>query len=72
MFYEAALKAGVKVQLGSEVVHVHTKGNAHVTLKTGETIGADVIVGADGMLGLTRRMLHDNPEGTRSSVNMYV
>jgi salicylate hydroxylase len=54
--YEEAIIQGVKFRLETTVDSIDPK---HGTIKTGsgETVQADVIIGADGIAGLTRRIL---------------
>ena len=47
VLYEAAVERGVTIRLGCPVVSVD-EATASVTLKSGEVIRADLIVGADG------------------------
>ncbi|KAI0755259.1 FAD/NAD-P-binding domain-containing protein [Daedaleopsis nitida] len=56
ILYDAATAQGAQVRFGAEVADVDVEEN-EVTLACGETISADVIVGADGEYGLTRAAL---------------
>lgn len=49
MLYQAALDKGATIRLGCQVVSVDEQ-TPSVTLKSGEVVHGDVIIGADGML----------------------
>ena len=48
MLYEAAVKAGVEVRLGSRIKEIDANLPA-ITFMSGEKIKGDIIIGADGM-----------------------
>ena len=54
MMYDLVEEAGIKVDFGSEVTDIDTEAPA-VSLADGRCINADLIVGADGPLGITRQ-----------------
>ena len=58
--YQAAIAAGVELRFGAEVDHVDFE-RTEVRLKTGETMSADVIVGADGLWSTSRDRLLGSP-----------
>lgn len=60
MLYDLALSAGAKVDFGVDVVSV-TAGDPKpiVTLGTGQTITADIVIGADGPFSIVRRTAID-------------
>ena len=72
LLYDAAISQGAKVFLGSPVASVDTSVPS-VTLVTGETLKADVVVGADGIRSKTRAaiLLDGNPSPNASSNCSY-
>ncbi|THG93332.1 hypothetical protein EW026_g7877 [Hermanssonia centrifuga] len=58
LLHTLAIAAGAKIQFGATVTSV-TPGDPKplVTLATGETLMADVIIGADGSTSMVRRMV---------------
>ncbi|KAG2114824.1 hypothetical protein DEU56DRAFT_841667 [Suillus clintonianus] len=56
VLYEAAIAAGAQVRAGATVVSV-SGDRPHVTLSTGETLLADVIIGADGRSSLVQQAI---------------
>jgi len=56
ILYDAAIAAGAEVRAGTKVVSVSGKG-PHVTLTTGETLLADVIIGADGRSSVVQQAI---------------
>lgn len=56
VLYDAAIAAGAEVRAGVTVVSVSGDG-PHVTLTTGETLLADVIVGADGRSSVVQQAI---------------
>ncbi|KAG0705834.1 hypothetical protein DFH29DRAFT_872791 [Suillus ampliporus] len=56
VLYEAAIAAGAEVRAGATVASVSGDG-PHVTLTTGETLLADVIVGADGRSSIVQQAI---------------
>ena len=61
LLYELVLETGVDVEFGSEVVKVDA-WHPSVSLSTGEVIYGDVIVGADGAFGITRKSITGESE----------
>ena len=55
------LEAGVDVEFGSEVVKIEP-WHPFVTLSTGGVVYGDVIIGADGASGITRRVVAGGSE----------
>jgi salicylate hydroxylase len=56
--HEAAIAAGAEVRLGVSVVSVDGNGDSpHVKLATGETLMADVVVGADGCSSIVQKAI---------------
>lgn len=56
VLYNAAIAAGAEVRTGTTVTSVSGKG-PHVTLASGETLLADVIVGADGCSSVVQQAI---------------
>lgn len=54
MMYDLVEKAGIKVEFGSEVTGIDVEAPA-VSLADGRWINVDLIIGADGPLGVTRQ-----------------
>jgi salicylate hydroxylase len=54
--YDHALEAGVKFRANCRVVAIDPK-NRRVTLQSGEVLKADVIIGADGWAGCSRKVI---------------
>jgi salicylate hydroxylase len=66
--HEAAIAAGAEVRPGVHVVSVSSDGDyPHVTLATGETVMADVIVGADGRSSIVQQAIVGNDVFASSS-----
>lgn len=59
LLLKLAIDAGVQVDFNAEVVGVDPSQPC-VTLTTGEKIGADIIVGADGSFSAIRRIIMDD------------
>ncbi|OAX34598.1 FAD/NAD(P)-binding domain-containing protein [Rhizopogon vinicolor AM-OR11-026] len=58
VLHDAAIAAGAEVRLGVSVVSVNSDDDGpHVTLTTGETLMADVIVGADGRSSIVQQAI---------------
>ena len=53
ILYDAATRAGAEVEFNAEVVDLDTE-EREVTLSSGTTLSADVLVGADGEYGPCR------------------
>ncbi|EIW63927.1 FAD/NAD-P-binding domain-containing protein [Trametes versicolor FP-101664 SS1] len=71
VLYDAAIAAGIEVRFAAEVTEISRTSPA-VTLSTGETLSADVIVGADGEFGLARKVVAgDRAKGTRVGKAIY-
>lgn len=63
MLYEVGISKGVEVRFGAEVMHVDPE-QAKITLASGDVITGDVIVGADGEFGVSRKTVLEEEEGT--------
>ncbi|KAF8650592.1 hypothetical protein AX16_005177 [Volvariella volvacea WC 439] len=70
LLYDVAIDFGVKVRFGACVVAVDPD-EPSATLATQEVINADVIIGADGVRGVCRRLLTPRPAGRLGTLNMY-
>ena len=74
MLYEVALSCGAQIRLSSQVISINPTEKS-VTLSSGEIITADVVVGADGIDGLSRKILleesADSSFGHGHKLNMY-
>ncbi|KAK7063750.1 6-hydroxynicotinate 3-monooxygenase [Favolaschia claudopus] len=73
MMYDVAVGQGATVRLGATAVSVDPERRA-VALDSGETLTADVIIGADGVFGLIRPILlaeQDIEEATEPPLCMY-
>ncbi len=55
LLYESAVRLGVDVRLSSRIKSID-ESTPSVTLQNGDTIGGDVVIGADGMSFLSARM----------------
>lgn len=66
MLKDAAIENGVNVRTGTSAVSVEPRehGQQVVTLKSGETIRADVVIGADGVRSIVREVVVGEPEPT--------
>lgn len=70
---EEAAAAGVRIRTNAEVVEIDAE-DARVILASGETVTADVLVGADGQHGKSRTTVRGNPQRedmTPIGVTMY-
>ena len=56
MLLETAIDLGAQVRMDVEAVSIGDDGRT-VTLHSGEQIRADVVVGADGMQGISRKTI---------------
>ena len=56
MIYDIAVESGVEITYGAEVTDVDIPQRI-VSLKSGERLKADVIIGADGVNSIVRRKL---------------
>ena len=73
MMYDFAIGLGATIRLDSTAVAVDPEQRL-VTLDSGETLTADVIVGADGISGLARPLLlaeQNIQEASEPSLCMY-
>ena len=69
MLYDSASEAGAEILLGTEVVSIDPSTHS-VTDSRGTVYTADVIIAADGALGLGRKVL-GGQDGTPSVYNFY-
>ncbi|KAF5379737.1 hypothetical protein D9615_005787 [Tricholomella constricta] len=69
LLYEAAVDLGVHIRFSARVSSIDPDAGS-VTLVSGERLTADVIVGADGTLGMSRQ-LFDVDEPEPHNINMY-
>ncbi|KAJ6578086.1 hypothetical protein B0H19DRAFT_1062631 [Mycena capillaripes] len=73
MMYDVAVSQGATIHLDTTVVTIDPERHT-ITLDSGETLRADVIVGADGVSGLVRPLLlaeQDIQEASEPSLCMY-
>lgn len=71
ILYDAAIATGIEVRFAAEVTEI-SRTSPTVTLSTGETLSADVLVGADGEFGLARKVIAgDRAKGTRVGTAVY-
>ncbi|KAF9007391.1 hypothetical protein BDQ17DRAFT_1323993 [Cyathus striatus] len=71
VLYRTAVECGAVIRMGAEVESLDPM-TATARLKSGETVQGSVIVGADGVSGVTRGiMLDEDDEEPVSRVNMY-
>ncbi|KAI0750055.1 FAD/NAD-P-binding domain-containing protein [Daedaleopsis nitida] len=71
ILHDAAIKAGVQVKYKCPVTAVDP-ANHRISLASGETLSADVVVGADGEYGLCRRIVvGQEVRGTPTGLAMY-
>ncbi|KAK7020830.1 6-hydroxynicotinate 3-monooxygenase [Favolaschia claudopus] len=73
MMYDVAVGQGATVRLGTTAVSVDPK-RREITLDSGETLTADVVIGADGAFGLVRPLLLNEQgiqEATKPTMCMY-
>ncbi|KDQ19543.1 hypothetical protein BOTBODRAFT_170623 [Botryobasidium botryosum FD-172 SS1] len=61
IFYDLAVGAGVKIRLSSRVVTLDPSAPS-VILATGETLSADLIIGADGVKSMVRDVVVGRPD----------
>jgi salicylate hydroxylase len=54
MLYNTAVRYGAQIYPHSKVINVNPQRRS-VTLVSGHVIGGDVIIGADGLMGMSRR-----------------
>lgn len=70
MLYNLAIRAGAQVQFGAEVIHINTKESSIAVIDSNQSanqnpsstsrkrkLTADVIIGADGVDSLARRVI---------------
>lgn len=71
LLYDTASSYGVKIRMNTRVRDIDPDTPC-VTLDSGEVLYADVIVGADGVSGLARKMITDDDgDGEPGALNMY-
>ncbi len=71
ILYDAATRAGAEVEFDSEVVEIDTE-EREVTLSSGTTLSADVLVGADGEYGPCRAaVIGQKVRGTPTGLALY-
>ena len=71
ILYNTAKELGAQVRTGAEIVSIDPY-KPTVTLRGGEVLSADVVVGADGPYGLTRKsLMGENPTKTPMGFMMY-
>ncbi|KAG5640233.1 hypothetical protein DXG03_009736, partial [Asterophora parasitica] len=71
LLYDVAISCGADVRLGTKVAEIDPHSRT-VTLESGEQLWADVIVGADGLGGLSRRIqIKASEEVPPGSMNMF-
>jgi salicylate hydroxylase len=70
--YELALEQGVTTRARARVTSIDLK-NRSVTLASGETLSADVLIGADGLYGVSRATLRngESEECRRTGMVIY-
>ncbi|KNZ80175.1 6-hydroxynicotinate 3-monooxygenase, partial [Termitomyces sp. J132] len=73
LLYELALFSGAVVRLGAKVSTVDPVNQTVTLAESGEKLQADVIIGADGPTGLTRRLLRPpvKEQLAAERMNMY-
>ncbi|KAG6874730.1 hypothetical protein C0992_006809, partial [Termitomyces sp. T32_za158] len=72
LLYELALFSGAVVLLGTKVSTIDAVNRTVTLADSGEQLPADVIIGADGPTGLTRRLLRPVKEQLAADrMNMY-
>lgn len=69
LLYDNAIAAGAKVRLGCPVVSIDPDGRT-ITLASGDTMTADVIIGADGLGGISQSVMDIEPP-VPAPLNMY-
>ena len=71
ILYDAATEFGAQVRYNAEVADIDTEEH-EVTLASGETLSADVLVGADGEYGPSRTaLLGKQDTGTPTGLAVY-
>lgn len=73
MMYAVAVREGATIRLNATAVAINAEQRT-ITLESGETLTADVIIGADGVYGLVRPLLlaeQDIEEASEPSLCMY-
>ena len=71
MLLETAINLGAQVRMGVEAVSIGDDGRT-VTLRSGEQIRVDVVVGADGMQGISREtILGEQDVGKPTGLMMF-
>ncbi|KAG6876408.1 hypothetical protein C0992_013069 [Termitomyces sp. T32_za158] len=69
LLYDTAVSLGADIRLNTPVASIDPD-NQSVTLQSGQILTADVIVGADGVHGLARGLITDEPPAPHQFV-MY-
>ncbi|KAF5379818.1 hypothetical protein D9615_005791 [Tricholomella constricta] len=62
LLYDVAISCGAEVRLNTKVAAIDPEERTVTLEGSGEQLRADVVVGADGLGGLTRRILHHASE----------
>ena len=71
ILYDAAVEMGAEVRVGCGVASIDPMERT-VTLASGEVVTADVIVGADGIHGVSRRaLLGREPTSSQEGFSFY-
>ncbi|PIL31405.1 hypothetical protein GSI_06106 [Ganoderma sinense ZZ0214-1] len=71
IFYNKAIELGAEIQYDAHVVDIDVESR-QVTLENGKTVSGDVLVGADGELGVSRETVVGTPaNGHPTGVAMY-
>lgn len=71
MLYQLAVKEGAEIQFNTRVVSVDSSGPS-VTLESGETLFADVVVGADGYDSLLRQVVTNSDDEPPDAQDRHV
>jgi salicylate hydroxylase len=69
LLYDVAISRGANIRLGTRAISIDPQ-NGTIETAAGETVHADVIVGADGISGLARRALLQE-EGVRKPADKH-
>lgn len=69
LLYDTAISLGAKVTFNARVAFIDPDSQT-VTLTSGEIMRADVIVGADGVSGVSRQLLEEE-DAPPQRLNMY-
>jgi salicylate hydroxylase len=71
MLYQLAVKEGAQIRFNTCVTEVNSSA-ASVTTESGETIFADVIIGADGYDSLLRQVVTDSEDEPPNAQDRHV